>query len=123
MEAIYPTGPSGLAVFIFVTLVLAGAAAFATGRAVASKWQPLWQLAVYVGLITLACRFLHYALFKQPFLDLRNVAIDFAVLLAIALVGFRIARRRQMVGQYPWLFEGAGPMLWRPRSGAGADGE
>lgn len=118
MEMIYPTGPSGLAVFVFVTLMLAGAAAFATGRAVASKWQPLWQLVVFVGLLTLACRFLHYALFHQPFLDLRNVAVDFVVLLVIALAGFRLARQRQMVGQYPWLFEASGPMSWRRRSDA-----
>lgn len=116
MDAIYPTGPAGLAVFVFVTVVLAGAAAFATGRAIALKWGALWHLAFYIALLTFACRFLHYALFRQPFLDPRNVAIDFAVLIAIAFLGFRLARRRQMIGQYPWLFEGAGPMSWRRRS-------
>lgn len=115
MDAIYPTGPSGLLVFIVVTVMLAGAAAQATGRAVASQWKPLWQLVFYIGLLTLACRFLHYALFAQPFLDPRNVAIDFIVLLVIAIIGFRIARTRQMTQQYPWMYEARGPLTWAKR--------
>ncbi|MEM1371044.1 MAG: DUF6867 family protein [Pseudomonadota bacterium] len=116
LSAIYPTGPSGLAVFLTVTVVIAGAAAFATGRAVARQWKPLGLLAFYVLLLTGACRFLHYALFAQPFLDLRNVVIDFAVLLAIALIGYRFARHRQITEQYPWLFTRSGLLGWKQRS-------
>ncbi|MEO1282218.1 MAG: DUF6867 family protein [Pseudomonadota bacterium] len=116
MDAIYPTGPSGLAVFLLVTVLLAGAAAFATGRAIASQWKPVIQLVAYTFLLAMVARFLHYALFKQPFLDPRNVAVDFAVLLFIALIGFRVARSRQMVRQYPWIFKTNGPLSWLERT-------
>ncbi|MEL7049512.1 MAG: DUF6867 family protein [Pseudomonadota bacterium] len=118
MDAIYPTGPSGLLVFLFVTVALGGAAAFATGRAVASQWKPLTQLVLYTALLTLAARFLHYALFKQPFLDPRNLVIDFTVLLLIALMGHRLARVRQMTNQYPWKFKANGPFNWSTRPDA-----
>lgn len=113
IDTLYPTGPNGLAVFVFVTLALGGAASWATGRAVAITWKPLWQLAAYMGLMTLAVRFLHFALFKQPFLTPGNVLIDFLSLFAIAYLGYRVHRTHQMPGQYPWLFERSGMVGWR----------
>lgn len=117
-DAIYPTGPNGIWVFLIVTVGLAGAASQATGRAVAHKWAPYWQLVVYVALLTFAARFLHATLFAQPFLDPRNVIVDFVVLLLIATVGFRVARTRQMARQYPWLYEARSPFYWAQRNTA-----
>ncbi|MEO1205666.1 MAG: DUF6867 family protein [Pseudomonadota bacterium] len=114
-DVIYPTGPSGLAVFILVTVLIAGAAAFATGRAIARQWKPMLQLVAYTFLLALVARFLQFALFNQPFLDPRNVGVDFVVLLIIALIGFRMARTRQMAGQYPWKFKAKGPVTWTER--------
>lgn len=115
METLYPTGPSGLAVFLFVTVVLGGAASWATGRAVALTWKPFWQLALYMALLTFAVRFIHYALFHQPFLTAANVAVDYLVLLAIALTSFRAKRAAQMETQYPWAYVQAFPLGWRSK--------
>lgn len=122
MEVIYPTtGANGLWVFVLVTLVIGGAAALATGRAVAATWRPAWTVVPYAVMLTLAVRFLQYALFRQPFLAPGNLAVDALVLLALALTGYRIARARQMTRQYPWVFERAGPFSWRRRGAAGGE--
>lgn len=113
MELIYPTGPNGLAVFVFVTLVLGGAASWAAGRAVAMVWKPLWQLALYVALMTFAVRFVHYALFHQPFLTVGNVLIDYLALSAIAMLGYRMMRAWQMGTQYPWAFKQTSSVGWQ----------
>ena len=42
-------------VFIGVTLVLGGLAAFASGRAVARAWRPLWLLPLYGLLLASPC--------------------------------------------------------------------
>lgn len=116
MDALYPAGPHGLAVFIFATLVLGGSASWATGRAVALTWKPLWQLAFYMALMTLTVRFIHYALFHEVFLTIQNVIVDYLVLAAIALIGYRQTRARQMQNQYPWLYKRTGLLRWQRRS-------
>lgn len=113
MDAIYPTGPNGLAVFALVTVVLGGAASWATGRAIAITWKPLWQLGVYIALMTFAVRFIHYSLFHQPFLTPSNVLIDYLVLTAIAYLGYRTMRAWQMQAQYPWLYRQTSPLTWQ----------
>ena len=50
--------------FFFVTVVLAGGAAYLTGRAVARSWNSGTQLAAYMIMLTAACRFIHFALFE-----------------------------------------------------------
>ncbi len=118
--SIYPSGPHGLWVFVLLTVAIGGAAAWVTGKAVAQTWRPLWQLFLFCALLTGGVRFLHYALFAEPLVPVGAVAVDFAVLLAAGLLSYRLARARQMVHQYPWLFESSGPFTWRPRrSGTG----
>lgn len=115
--SLYPTiGQHGVWVFLLVTVTLGGAAAFATGRAIAATWRPLWHIAAYVLLLAAVARFLQFALFGQPLLSLPNFLIDAALLLAIALLGHRATRARQMGAQYPWAFERAGILGWRARS-------
>ncbi len=111
--AIYSTGPNGVAVFLFATLVLGGAASWATGRAVALTWKPYRELLFYTALLTLAVRFIHYALFHEPFLTPQNIAIDFLTLTAIAWFGYRQTRSRQMQTQYPWLYVRRGLLWWK----------
>jgi hypothetical protein len=69
-----------------------------------------------MALLTFAVRFLHYGLYREPFLPPAAVAIDFLVLLALAALGFRAARARQMAEQYPWLYRAAGRFMWQPRN-------
>lgn len=106
--------------FIFVTLVLGGAAAWMTGRAVAYQWHGLWRALVWMVLLTAAVRFIHYALFSGTLLSLHFYLVDFVILCAIAAVGHRRTRAKQMTRQYGWLNELSGPFSWR-RKGASQD--
>lgn len=116
------TGNS-LAVFIGVTCIIAGGAAWMTGQALAGTWRPAWQAAGYALLLTLADRFLIFALFEGQLLSLPGFALDAAVLIVVALAAHRITLAAQMVRQYPWLYERNGLLSWRSRSSAasGAD--
>ena len=104
-----------LGVFILLNLVIGAGAAYMSGRALALKWRAPWQVFVYMFLLAWAVRFLHYALYGEVFLSLRNFLVDYATVLVFALLGYRLTRVRQMVTQYYWLYERAGPFSWRPR--------
>ena len=106
------TGTS-LAVSIGLTLVLGGGAAVLTGQAIAGSWRPMWQLPFASLGLGLADRFLVYALFDGPLFSLIGFLVDTAVIMAIGLVAYRLALVKNMVQQYPWLYERAG--LWRYR--------
>jgi uncharacterized membrane protein HdeD (DUF308 family) len=95
-------------VYLGITLVLMGAAAYATGRAVAGTWRPPWQVFLYCFLLSLAGRFLIYALFQGELLSGSGFATDFSVLTVAGLAGYRITWARQMVSQYPWLYRRRG---------------
>ena len=103
---LYDGGPNGDWVFLLVTVVMGGMAAYATGSAIASTWRPRWQLVAYGFLIAGAVRFIHYALFDEPFIAPRSYVVDLAVLIAAAALGFRATRSRQMREQYDWLEPG-----------------
>ena len=98
----YDGGPNGFWVFLLCTVLLGGAAAYVTGKAIAETWRPFWQVIAYGLTIGLAVRFIHFALFEERLLSLRNYAIDCAILLALAAGGYVLARRRQMETQYGW---------------------
>jgi hypothetical protein len=92
--------------FVFVTVILAGAAAYMTGRAIARSWLTINNLVLYVILLTAAARFIHFALFDGSLLTIQYFVVDLIVLLAIAYVGMRVARGRQMARQYGFRKEG-----------------
>jgi hypothetical protein len=99
----------------FVTGILGGLAAWATGRAIAETWRPYHQLVVYMLLLGAAVRFAHFALFEAELLSLPSYLADMLYLLAIGSVAYRLTRARRMVSQYRWLYERAGPFAWRER--------
>jgi len=66
-------------------------------------------------LLTMAVRFIHFALFNSTFLSLHYYLVDYAVCVGFALLGFRLMRVRQMVSRYKWLNERAGVLRWRRR--------
>jgi len=103
MSAVYVGGPNTLYVFLVLTLVLGGGAAWSTGRAVASTWKPYWQLVWYMILLAAAVRFFHFALFQEPLLAPGNYLVDLAVLFCVAAIGHRMTRRGQMATQYGWI--------------------
>ena len=117
MQGILYEEPSAW-LFLLVTVVLGGGAAWMTGRAVALTWRPFWQLVLWSLPLALAVRFLHYALFQGTFLTLHFYLVDLAIILAIAALAFRYYRARQMTRQYSWLYERTGPLSWREKAQA-----
>jgi hypothetical protein len=100
---LYTAGPNGHWVFLLVTVVLGGLAAVATGRALAETWRPWWHLPLAMILVTCGVRFVHYAVFEEVMLSIRNFAVDFVVLTAFAAAAYVWTRQRQMARQYGWL--------------------
>jgi hypothetical protein len=109
------TDEQSLGVFLLVTVGMGGGAAWLAGRAIAATWRPRWQIAVYMVPLSLAVRFLHFALFESAFVSLHYYLVDYAVCLAFGLLGFRLMRVSQMVSRYKWLNERAGLFHWRRR--------
>ena len=94
--------------FIFVTVILAGGAAYMTGRAIAYVWLGTFHIVVYMVFLAAATRFIHFSLFKGSLLSLHYYLVDLVVVLMIATIGFRITRAKQMARQYRFLGNGTG---------------
>lgn len=105
----------GLRVFLVLTVIIGGAGAFLAGRALARGWKPYWRMFVYIALLAAAVRFIHYALFGAALLSPYYYSVTYVLLLAIASLGFRLMRTKQMVTQYRWLYERTSPLTWRAR--------
>ncbi|MSO85150.1 MAG: hypothetical protein EXR02_02955 [Rhodospirillales bacterium] len=109
-----------LPVFIGLTVFGFGLAAFMVGQAVAVAWKSAGLVVGYGLLLGLGDRFLAYALFQGKLFSLTGYLADTAVLVAIALVAFRITWARRMASQYPWLYRRDGLFHWRA---VGLDGK
>ncbi len=81
-------------VFLLVTLILGGGAAWLAGRAIALTWRPLWQVVVYGFILGGAVRFIHFSLFGGTLLSAHYLLVDSAFCIGFGLLGFRIARVR-----------------------------
>ena len=101
---------------LFVTGILGGGAAALSGRAIALTWRPYWHVVVYMLLLGAAVRFVHFALFEADLLSLASYVVDTLYFIAVGSLAFRLTRAGQMVRQYPWLYEQAGPLGWRQRT-------
>ena len=102
-------------VFLVLTVIIGGGAAFLAGRALASGWRPLWEAMLFMLPLGLAVRFLHFALFQANLLSIHYFITDMAILLAAGFMGYRLTMASQMVRQYPWLYERSGPLNWRSK--------
>jgi hypothetical protein len=103
-------------VFLGMTAIIGGGAAFLAGQGLASKWRPVWMAVAYMVPLGGALRFFHYALFQGNLWSVQYFLTDTAVLIAATLLGYRLTRVGQMVGLYPWLYERSSPLSWRPKS-------
>ncbi len=110
---IWTTKAYGFPVFLGLT-VLGGAAALATGRAIATVWEPDWRIFPATLLLSAGVRFLHFALFQEQLLSLQYYLVTFVVLLGLAWLGYTWKRANQMARQYPWEFKKFG-LTWRSR--------
>ena len=90
----------GLLSFLIVTVAIGGGMAWAAGGSVAEGWKSMAHLVFYTFLLTLADRFLHYALFEGTLLSALHFVVDFLILLAFAWLGFTARRASQMKRQY-----------------------
>ena len=102
-------------VFIGVTVVLFGAAAFKTGQALAATWRPRSHALPYCLLLAAADRFFSHFLFQGELLSIGGFVATAAVLLGICLLAYQITRAHRMTAQYPWLYERQGLFGWRDR--------
>lgn len=101
--------------FVLLTVVMMGGAGWLTGQALAATWRRAYHTVAGCIALGLADRFLIFALFEGDLLSVVGFAVDTAVITAIGLVGWRTTQVRRMVGQYPWLYERAGPFAWREK--------
>jgi len=117
MQGILYEEPSAW-LFILVTVVLGGWAAWMTGRSLALSWRPFWLVLLWCLPLGVVVRFIHYALFEGTFVSLRFYLIVLVIVAAIASLGYRYYRARQMSRQYGWLYERSGPFSWREKAQA-----
>jgi len=104
-----------LSLFLLVTVVMGGGAAWLAGRAIAATWRPWWHVAFYMLILGGAVRFIHYALFEGTLLSPQFYAVDTLVCLIFGFLGFRATRAGQMTTQYSWINAPAGLMRWARR--------
>ncbi len=103
-------------VFLFLTVVLGGGAAFMAGRSLAGGWKPIGLLLAYMIPFTAGLRFLHFALFQAQLTSLLYFITHGAILTGLALLGYRITRVNQMTNQYPWLYDKVSLFGWRNKA-------
>ncbi len=101
MDLIYEE--DSVSVFLLVTVLLGGGAAWLAGRAIAQTWRPWWSAIPYMLVLGVGIRFFHFALFGGTLLSPHYYGVDAAVALAFAFLGFRITRAAQMRRQYGFL--------------------
>ena len=105
-------------VFVGLTLVIAGGAAISAGRSVGDNWKPAPLVVLAAFGVALADRFLIFALFDGELLSLWGFLFHFAILAALGLLSWQVARVGRMVRQYPWRYERTSPFAYRERAGA-----
>jgi hypothetical protein len=101
---------------VLVTGIIGGGAAWLTGRAIARTWRPISHVVTYTLLLGAAVRFVHFALFEATLMSLPSYVADTAYLMLLGTLSWKITQVRQMVRQYNWLYERAGPLSWRERA-------
>lgn len=105
---------SSFYVFILVTCIIGGWAAWMTGRACALTWKKLAMAIVYMVPLAAAIRFIHYIPpFNGTLLSLQFYLVDLIVLIIFSCLGFQYTRTRQMVRQYSWIYQKSSPFTWR----------
>ncbi|MFO1148524.1 MAG: hypothetical protein U1E62_09105 [Alsobacter sp.] len=107
-------------IFLLVSVVMGGAAAWTSGKSLAQTWRPAWQIVPAMMVLGLGIRFIHFALFEGTLLSLHYYVIDVVILLVAAVLGYRHKRTLQMTTQYRWLYEKTGPFSWREKAGGTA---
>jgi hypothetical protein len=102
-------------VFVLVSVLLGGGAAWLAGRAIAATWRPWWHVAFYMLILALEVRFIHFSLFGATLLSRHYYLVDFGICLGFGIAGFRATRAAQMATQYRWINARSGAFSWTRR--------
>ena len=113
-QLFYEEGSFG--VFLLVSIIFGGGAAWLSGRAIALTWRPGWQVFGYSLILGSAVRFIHFSLFGGTLLSVQYYLVDSGVCMLFGFLGFRAARVAQMVTHYRWLNGPGGPLRWRKKT-------
>jgi hypothetical protein len=103
-------------VFLLLTVILGGGAAFLAGRSLAKDWRSVTSLLTFMIPVGAGVRFLHFALFQHPLFSLTHFISTTLILMGFAYLGYRLKRVSQMVTQYPWLYERSGLLTWKNKT-------
>jgi hypothetical protein len=103
-------------VFVWITGIVIGFAAWMTGQAIAGTWRPYKQVVAYCLLLACVARFLIYGLYDGVLFHLTGYIAASVTLIAIGSFAYSLTRARKMVNQYPWIYERTGLFGWRARS-------
>jgi hypothetical protein len=101
--------------FLLITGVLGGWLAYMTGKACAETWRSMGQTVVYILILGMAVRFVHFALFEGTLFSARFYIADTIFLMVVGLTAWRATRTRMMVTQYWWLYQRTGPLSFAER--------
>jgi hypothetical protein len=115
-ELLYEEGSFGI--FLLVTVILGGGAAWLSGQAIAATWRPWWHIVAYMLILGFVVRFFHHALFGGTLMSVHYYLVDTAICLAVAFLGFRVTRAAQMATQYGFLNARTGLLTWARRRAA-----
>ena len=77
-------------IFLVLTVILGGGAAFLAGRGLARSWKPLRRIFFYMALLAAAVRFFHYALGEGNLRSLYYYLVTYVLLVGAAWLGFRM---------------------------------
>jgi hypothetical protein len=109
-------GSESLPQILCISVLAGGGAAWLAGRAIATTWRSPWHVLGYMALLGAAVRFVHFALFGVPPASFAGYAADTIYVALIGCLSWRVTRTRQMVTQYPWLYQRTSPVTWRERA-------
>ena len=115
MQGILYEEPS-IWLFLLVTVLMGGWAAWRTGIALARTWKPAWMLIAYGMLLGIAVRFMHFALFKGTLFSMRYYIVDAVIVIIAAYLGWRHERANAMARQYAFAFEKTSFLTWRRKA-------
>jgi hypothetical protein len=108
---------SSVWLFLLVTVIMGGWAAWRSGKAVAKTWKPMLILIPYMMILGLAVRFIHFALFEGTLLSMRFYLVDAIVVFIFAYLGWRHERAGAMARQYAFAFDRSSMFGWRRKVG------
>ncbi len=105
-----------LGIVLLFNFVLAGPASFAAGHGMAITWRAVASArALFGASFRMGLRFFDYALAGGELWSIGGFLLGWVVQFAIAAFAYRLTRARQMVRQYPWLYERKGLLGWEER--------